>query len=221
MKKRYNKFLIVSSVFLLIGGVYLYATKSLNTDSLVPVAYGSSLASSIVPETSSTTTSTVGDNVSSDVSFLESLVSLKNLKLDVSFFQTEAYKSLKNNSVKIEAIPVTPGRVNPFAPMSSTETLNVSQAKSVVTDQATQITSTSANLNGTVNSAGTVTDTYFEYGTSQQGANNLVAIASKSLVGTFVKNVIGLNSGTTYYFKACAKINNVANCGDVVSFTTN
>jgi len=139
--------------------------------------------------------------------------------MDTSIFNSQAFKSLKNNSVKIDK--VTPGRLNPFAPMSSTDVVNVASAPVVVTDQPTQITDKTAVLNGTVNSMGNITDTYFEYNTLNTGVNNISTTAKMSLVGTFVKNIIGLTSKTTYYFKACAKINNIANCGELISFTTN
>jgi len=225
MKKKYNKFLIVSTVFLLIGGVYLYSSRDLSSGNIVPVAFGSSLTSSAVAAesldstTGSTPTPAITDGVNADIAFLATLVSLKDIKMDTSIFNSQAFKSLKNNSVKIDK--VTPGRLNPFAPMSSTDVVNVASAPVVVTDQPTQITDKTAVLNGTVNSMGNITDTYFEYNTLNTGVNNISTTAKMSLVGTFVKNIIGLTSKTTYYFKACAKINNIANCGELISFTTN
>ncbi|MDP4033348.1 MAG: hypothetical protein Q8P60_10935, partial [Pseudorhodobacter sp.] len=89
----------------------------------------------------------------------------------------------------------------------------------VVTDQSTQITDKTAVLNGTINTVVGVTDTYFEYGTTVD-LGTITATVKQSLVGTFIKNVLGLTPKTNYFFKACAKINNIASCGEVVSFTT-
>jgi len=205
--------------------VYLYSSRDLSSGNIVPVAFGSSLTSSAVAAesldstTGSTPTPAITDGVNADIAFLATLVSLKDIKMDTSIFNSQAFKSLKNNSVKIDK--VTPGRLNPFAPMSSTDVVNVASAPVVVTDQPTQITDKTAVLNGTVNSMGNITDTYFEYNTLNTGVNNISTTAKMSLVGTFVKNIIGLTSKTTYYFKACAKINNIANCGELISFTTN
>jgi len=112
------------------------------------------------------------------------------------------------------------GRTNPFAPMTATQISTESSGPSVVTDQPTDITTNSAVLNGLVSSSENITDTYFQYGSSAQGTS-LIATAKQSLVGTFINNIVGLIPKTTYFYKACAKINNIANCGDVISFTTN
>jgi hypothetical protein len=216
MKRKYNKFLIISTIFILIGGVYLYFSKNLNSEDIVPIAFGSDLSSSTGAE-SSLTTSFLGDDITSDISFLATLVSLKTIKIDTILFSNKSFNALQNNTVKIE--PVTPGRQNPFAPINSNNG-NVVFVSNIVTDQPTQITNKTATLNGTVNITNGVTDTYFKYGTTE----NLDTITTKveqSLVGTFIKNVLGLTPKTTYFFKACAKVDNVELCGEIVSFTTN
>jgi len=186
---------------------------------IVPVAYGSSLVSSSAAESINSLVTSAGDKISSDISFLTTLVSLKRITIDTSIFSDKSFNSLKNNAVKIDRIE--PGRSNPFAPINASKIRNISlTAAKVVTDQPTQITSTSTILNGTVNATSGVTDLYFEYGTTEN-LGTLTPIVQQSLVGTFIKNVSGLNPKTNYFFKACAKINSVATCGEVVSFTTN
>lgn len=217
MKNKYNKFLIVSTVFLLIGGVYLYSSNSLNSSEIVPVAFGAALVSNI-PSDSPSTIPILGDDISSDIAFLTTLVSLKNITMDTSIFDSSEFKSLKNNGVRIE--PVKPGRINPFAPISATAVSMESTAPVVTTEEPSGITDKSAVLNGMVNTNGIITDTYFQYGPTIQGLTQ-IATSKQSLVGTFMNNIIGLTPKTTYFFKACAKINNLANCGDVISFTTN
>jgi hypothetical protein len=213
MKRMYNKFLIVSTAFILVGGVYLYFSNDLNKETVVPVAQGSSLASSlgIAPSPSSIP----DESISSDISFLETLVSIKSLQIDTSLFTNRTFNALQNNAVKIE--PVQPGRINPFAPMDATG----ATGNSVVTDEPTQVAARTAVLNGTVSASSGVSDTYFTYGTTEQSLTNTATATRQSLVGTFIKNVSGLTPKTTYFFRACAKINNVALCGETVSFTTN
>lgn len=216
--KRYNKFLIVSTVALLLGGVYLYFSNSVKSDPIIPTAYGSSLASSASAEPLASSSSTEADKISDDISFLTTLVALKNIKIDTSIFTDKNFNALQNNSVKIEK--VIPGRTNPFAPIStysvSTSTPTVSK---VVTDQPTQITSSTAVLNGTLNATG-ATEIHFEYGTSSE-LGIITPTVKQSLVGTFIKNITGLSPKTNYLYKSCAKINSTMLCGDVVSFTTN
>jgi len=163
--------------------------------------------------------STAQDIVSSDIAFLKTLVSLKKINLDTSFLSSLPFKSLKNNTVKIETI--APGRTNPFAPTSSIQTVNTNVAPTVVTNQASDITDKTATLNGSVNTTGTVSSSYFEYGTATVGETNIIADAKMSLVGTFVKNITGLTPKTSYFYKACSKINNISSCGEIVPFTTN
>lgn len=219
MKKIYNKFLIISTIFLFVGGLYYYLSNDLNSEGSVPVAFGSSLASSD-GEDVSLLVSSEEDKINSDISFLTTLVSIKKISIDNSLFSNESFNALENNVVKLE--PVTPGRVNPFASIESSAVLNRNFVSSVTTNQPTQITNKTATLNGTINTvSGVVGDTYFEYGTNSQGLNSIKIIAKQSLVGTFIKSVSGLLPQTTYFFKACAKINNVLLCGDTVSFTTN
>lgn len=217
MKKIYHKFLIISTIFLLLGGVYLYFSSELNSKGVIPVAFGSSLAST-TGDAAPLVTTTAEDKISSDISFLATIEALKNIKIDVSLFSSRSFNMLENNSVKIE--PVTAGRVNPFAPINSVNIVNAEILQKVVTNLPTQVTNNAAILNGTVNATVGVTDTYFEYGITPN-LGTTTTIVKQSLVGTFIKNVLGLTPKTNYFFKACAKINNVALCGEVVSFTTN
>lgn len=217
MKKIYHKFLIISTIFLLLGGVYLYFSSELNSKGVIPVAFGSSLAST-TGDAAPLVTTTAEDKISSDISFLATIEALKNIKIDVSLFSSRSFNMLENNSVKIE--PVTAGRVNPFAPINSVNIVNAEILQKVVTNLPTQVTNNAAILNGTVNAVVGVTDTYFEYGITPN-LGTTTTIVKQSLVGTFIKNVLGLTPKTNYFFKACAKINNVALCGEVVSFTTN
>lgn len=223
MKKLYNKFLIISAITFFVGGSYLYFSNDLENGEIIPSAFGSSLEVSTGNQTLPVS-SALGDKISSDISFLTTLVTLKNIKIDTDFFNSKSFKVLKNNAVTIQ--PTKPGRPNPFEPIGAvnlnTQTAggNISTNR-VTTEQPSQITSNSAILNGTVNIASETASTYFEYSTNPQISNPVSVSTKQSLLGTFLKNVIGLTPATTYYYKACVKINNIANCGESISFTTN
>ena len=218
MKIIYNKFLIISTIALIMGGVYLYLSKDLNSGTIIPIALGSSLASSNVATDTAPLASSLNEKISSDIAFLTNLNSLKAIKIDSSFFSDQSFKILQNNEVKIEKVQA--GRINPFAPIDTNNTNNIVSTPKVKTDQPAQITDKSVVLNGTVNTINGVTDTYFDYGITQN-LGLIVETVKPSLVGTFIKNVLGLTPKTNYFYKACAKISNIAFCGEVVSFNTN
>ncbi len=218
MKKMYNKFLIISTIALFIGGAYLYFSDEIISDGVTPVAFGSSLASTSADQAGELS-NTQDDKISSDISFLTTLVAIKKIKIDTDFFANKSFQNLKNNSVMIE--PVIPGRPNPFSPIEiSTYNQAGANTNKVTTEQPTQITMNSAILNGTVNIANQTAQTYFEYSVNPELSTPISGSTKQSLVGTFIKNVSGLSPQTTYYYKACVKINNIANCGDSISFTT-
>jgi hypothetical protein len=217
MKRIYNNFLIISTIAIFIGGSYLYFSKDLNSNGIVPVAFGSSLSNLSGVEVSAVNPVTE-NKISSDILFLTALVSLKNIKIDATLFTNKSFNKLKDNAVKIDQVQA--GRINPFAPISANKSSNTVSALKVTTDQPTQITNKTVVLNGTILEMNGVTDSYFEYGPTIN-LGNITGTVEKSLIGAFFKNISGLNSKTTYYFKACSKINNANFCGDVVSFTTN
>jgi hypothetical protein len=216
MKNIYNKFLIVSTFLLFIGGIYLYFSKDLNNKDIIPVAFGSSLESSL-PVVENKTSTDKSKKITQDTAFLKTLTSLNKITIDTLLFDNPSFKALKNNAVKIEKVEA--GRINPFAPILVTPITGDMRLSDITTNQPTEITDKTAVLNGTINTKTGVTDIYFEYG-STEALGTKGAIVKQSLVGTFVENISKLSPKTTYFFKACAKINNVASCGDVVSFTT-
>lgn len=219
MKIKHNKFLIMLVSVLFIGGGYLYFSRdTVDSRSLVPIAYGSSLATSDGNEVSALAGLSGSEKISSDIAFLKTLVSLEKIKIDTAFFKNKYFIALQNNAVKIE--PVEAGRNNPFAPI---QTISVKDnpvvIQKVVTNQPTDITDKSAVLNGTINQTEGVTDIYFEYGNTDK-LGTVTGTVKASLVGTFIKSVLGLTPKTNYFSRACAKINNIATCGEIVSFTT-
>lgn len=93
----------------------------------------------------------------------------------------------------------------------------------VQTSAATNITTSSARLNGTVYSAGTpaITEKGFCYSTSSNPTINNNRIPLLSGTGNFNYNLTGLSDGTTYYYRAYALQGGNPVYGNVVSFTTN
>ena len=214
MKKTSKNFLIISLIIVATSGAYLYFSNDINSEKIVPVALGSSLVSSAKEDVMGT----LDNKITADIAFLTTLVSLKKITIDTVFFDNVFFNALKNNTVKIE--PVLPGRVNPFSPIESIGGRNNIVGSNVVTDQPTQLTDKTAVLNGIINTTTGVTNIYFQYGVSEQILNNTTDLVSQSMVGTFIKNISGLTPKTTYFYKACAKINNLTVCGETVSFTT-
>jgi hypothetical protein len=219
MKIIYKKFLIISTIIILIGLTSLHFYSDSNSETIVPKAYGSSLTTSTGADAAPlSSTVALGDKISSDTAFLETLVSLNKIKVDPAIFTDESFKALKDNTVEIK--PVVAGRINPFAPIYVNNAGNIISVPNITTEQPTQVTDKTAVLNGTVNTANQVTDIHFEYGPTQ-GLSLTTQTADQSLVGAFIKNVSGLNPKTNYFYKACAKINSIKLCGNVVSFITN
>jgi hypothetical protein len=214
MKIIYNKFLKISVVIIFLFGVSLYFSN--NSYSLTPVAYGSSLVSTTGSGVASASP-TSSDKISSDIAFLSTLSSLETIKIDTTLFTNKAFLALRDNAIKIE--PIEPGRKNPFSPISADSTTGVTTTSNVVTGEPTEITDKTVILNGTINITDGVTSTYFEYGKTVD-LGSVVITSEPSLVGAFIKNVLGLTPKTNYFFRACAKINNIATCGEVVSFNT-
>lgn len=214
MHRKYNKFLIVSFVGVLILGVYSYFHNELQSEA----------ASSDSAITSSLDTAVVeGEKVKAgsaktieDTAFLMKLVSLTKIKIESSLYEEQAFKLLVDNNVKIEPVPY--GRTNPFAPIGKTVVDNKNTFL-LKTNTATSISNKSAVLNGSLEGA-TSNNVYFEYGPTEL-LGKVTPKVTASLVGNFASNVIGLTPKTTYFFRLTANVNGVLSFGEIMSFTTN
>lgn len=221
MHKTYNKFLILIAIAILLSGSYVYFSHDLDaqaasTSNQNNSALTSSNGLSKVPVLDSR-----NEKISQDTAFLTTLTSLNKLKIDTSIFSRQSFISLRDNTVTLEQ--VTPGRPNPFAPINSENNPTVvpAQTSAVTTNEATEITTNSALLNGTIDSSlSGVTSSYFEYGPTE-ALGTVTPTAKQSLIGTFFTGLTGLKSKTKYYFSAVAKINGSLSYGEIVSFTTN
>lgn len=218
MKKTHRKTLGMLLIVTLIIGACFHFSKNMNFASITNIAHGASdLESTSGGITTPVSTTSANDKISADISFLTNLTSLGNIKIDTNFFKDKAFTSLKDNSVTITK--VEPGRINPFAPIENASIEVTIPVSKVITGNPTQITDKTAVLNGTINVTGGVTDIYFEYGKTET-LGTVTENLKPSLVGSFIKNILGLTPKTNYFFRSCAKINGVANCGEAVSFST-
>lgn len=95
----------------------------------------------------------------------------------------------------------------------------------VTSSAATNILSSSADLNGSVNPNGLATDGYFEWGTDNTlttfSTTAVQPLGSGNTPVDISENLSGLLSGTTYYFRAVGSNSAGITKGSILSFTTN
>jgi hypothetical protein len=214
MKRIHHTFLIGFALTLLLGTGFLYFSHGLSTEAADPAT--NTLTSS--NDASGTTATPESDDIATQTAFLATLSSLTKIKIDTTLFANPLFEALHDNTVVIE--PVTPGRENPFAPIDTTVAGADAALAPVVTSPVSQVTTTTAVLNGMINSISPATSVYFEYGPTPTLGKTTPSV-TQSLVSTFETKINGLSSGMTYFYRADAKINGVVSSGDIVSFNTN
>jgi hypothetical protein len=92
------------------------------------------------------------------------------------------------------------------------------QPPTVTTGSATNITSNSVTLSGTVNTHGWATTAWFEYGTTSGSYTSTSSTLSVSW--TVSIDISGLSVGTTYYYRLAAQNSAGTAYGSEMSFTT-
>ena len=99
-------------------------------------------------------------------------------------------------------------------------TLNT--APSVTTNDATNVATTSATLNGELSSLGTASsiNVSFEWGTATGSYTHTTADQARTSTGAFSADLSGLTPGTTYYYRAKADGDGDPVYGAEKSFTT-
>lgn len=103
----------------------------------------------------------------------------------------------------------------------TTSAIAVPTAPVVSTNNATDITNTSATLSGYYNSNNSSAQTYFEYGTSSSSLSSTTNSASHiASFGTFTDSISGLAPGTKYYYRAVATNSTGTTKGSTLNFTT-
>ena len=190
------------------------------------------------------TTALPSNDASATQGFLQTLLNLKTIKLDDTFFSNNAFTALQDNTVTLPQGTPT-GRPNPFAPIGTdaipatpapttstpgapvttpstpqagtTTPLQTAPVASVVTGTPTA-TRTTVTFSATV-SGGVAPDTrYFEWGTSAALGNKTKPITDTNV--PFGTKLTGLTAGTTYYVRAGITIGTVTIVGSTVNFTT-
>jgi phosphodiesterase/alkaline phosphatase D-like protein len=120
---------------------------------------------------------------------------------------------------------ISGGQTYSGATQSFTTSAAPVQTPVVTTAAASQITSTGALLNGTINPGGSQAVTYsFAYGTSSTQLNSSTAQTtgpSGTTVAPVSSSVSGLHAATTYFFKLNVTSGGQTYSGTVRSFTTN
>ena len=93
-------------------------------------------------------------------------------------------------------------------------------APTVTTDAATDVTTTTATLNGTVNANGISTTAWFEYGaiSGSYGSKSNTKSVTGSTDTKVSIGISGLTSGTTYYFRVVAQNSAGTSYGKEMSF---
>ncbi len=216
MNTTYHKFLIISAIAIILGGVYVYFSNDLKVHADTP---SSSLVSSSLGDISASVIQSEDQQIAEDTAFLLTLTSLTKIKIDTSLFSRASFNALNDNTVLLQASPT--GRPNPFAPINTSIPEDTAPVSPVITNSVTGITNKSAVLNGTLSDEATgVTTTYFEYGPTEVLGKSTAPV-KQSLIGTFVTTVNGLASRTPYFFRAVAKINGTLHFGEIISFDTN
>lgn len=210
--KIFKIFLVVITAIIIIGLIYLYIYRSGTSEA----ADSSPLSSS--SENNKTENDIISEQASLDISFISTLSSLNKIKIDSAFFDSKSFVSLKDNSVVLEE--VNPGRENPFSPININNLSPSTTLSKIKTNEPSQISSNSAILNGLVDMADTFSNLYFEYGTTL-ALDKKTPNVEPSISGSFMANISGLKTKTTYYYRSAVKIGDNILYGDVMSFTTN
>ena len=108
----------------------------------------------------------------------------------------------------------------------TTEAVAGAVAPTASTTAASDITSTTATLNGNITSDGgaTITARGFVYATSNAdliiGTTDVTNVIVSGTTGVFTENITGLTAGTKYYYRAYATNSVDTTYGEVQSFTT-
>jgi hypothetical protein len=127
---------------------------------------------------------------------------------------------LDNDSDGLVDFPQDPG----CSSATDNDEYNVVQPQAYVTAStqlATNVTQTSATLNGTFATNQSQTYVRFEWGTTQSFGNTTNQQTMGGTSGNFSSQINNLSQNTTYYFRACADTNATSqSCGNTLSFTT-
>ena len=164
---------------------------------------------------------------------LELSTVLESISFDTNkgLFTSAAYTSLEDYNEVITTDPSQVGRPNPFstigvdvgqisAPTESgsggDDLFGGSSESRIVTKSGPTHSGTQAVLSGELMSGSA--SVWFEWGTTQTALTNTTPITTMTAAGTFTKTISGLSTGTTYYYRAAARVSGLTVYGTVLSF---
>ncbi len=214
MKSSLKKIIILVVLIAIAAFVYGYFFKKPATGPASPLSSSTganSPSSAPLPSTE--------DQIGQE--FLSLLLNLRTLKLDDSIFTDRSFTSLRDYTTEL-SLTDAKGRVNPFAPIGTDQIVTVSPdltttQSSVTTSAASDVIRTRASLNATVTAGVTPEARWFEYGSTTTLDQKTQEI---DVTLPFTYRVTSLTPATTYYFKACVRVNALPICGDPLTFTT-
>jgi phosphodiesterase/alkaline phosphatase D-like protein len=170
-------------------------------------------------------TSLVGFFEWGTTSSLGSRTDLQNLAPGTGVTFTQALSSLQpNTTYYFRAVVATSNTTSVVRSDTKnfTTTSGTSTTLSVSTDDASAVQSTSAELRGMINPAGTTATGWFEWGTSTAALSNQTTAQtfSGSSPSSFSFSLSGLQASTPYFFRAVGQNSGGTVKGDVKTFTT-
>ena len=126
------------------------------------------------------------------------------------------------NSPQTQTLYVSTNQYYPVPPVYYPPTPVQPATITPVTTVATNISTTSARLNGLIPSNSSIgsVNAYFEYGTSYSLGNQTNPQPVSAYTYSNFFDTISTSPNTTYYYRADASVNGVVSQGNIVSFTT-
>lgn len=156
-----------------------------------------------------------------------SLAGTTPINLSATSYTGLSITKLSTTTVEVGAILSSGTKGVRLGRLSVVITYALPQAPSVATNNASEITRTTANLNSTINPNGSPTLVYYKYGTANTSCSSLPLTTNTLSVGSGVLDVSpntveisSLSAGTTYYSCSVAVNNGGTTYGNVSSFTT-
>jgi hypothetical protein len=128
--------------------------------------------------------------------------------LEVPATGTEKLQSLKENNYRIAVLLTNSRHVNPYTEKTQvTAEIRIYGSPNVQTNEATDVSSSSATLNALINPSGPATTGYFEYGLTE-AYGNTIPLNQSAMSGfqpvEVTANLTGLQANKTYHYRIVA-----------------
>ncbi len=182
------------------------------------------LSASINGKTSSIKMINTGKGHSNTISYISQTLQQKLIVNDIfelgdqmKYIGYATYDGISYTSLPVMQIQNNSENITLLFPVNITSPQT--EIPTVTTLQATEISQTSATINGRVSCDCTLQTIGFYYGTSTNSmTNNITTVQSPT--GTFSYLLSRLEQGTTYFYRAYAIYNGATYTGEIKSFTT-